>query len=148
MRTKEMNEEGKKRIHANYLSYELDGSWSYQDNPYTGIVYYTSPEDDPNGRVTAEVEFINGWKKHSKSWHKNGHLKKEVIFDSFDGAFVHRWHENGQLAEEETIEGGPVSRRKQWDEEGNLTENFVISPEHPQYKRVLQIRTIKEKKIE
>lgn len=131
------------RVHYNELRYEWEGSWSYQDERYTGTAYTTNPEDDPNGRIVEEIEYFNGWEKNYKSWYKNGQLEKERVFVR-DGAFIRKWHENSQLAEEETIEAGFASKRRRWNEAGELIEDFVISENDPNYKWVARIRKIRE----
>lgn len=133
----------KKRVDDEDIVYDLDckGLYTYDDEPFSGIGYYTTP----TGEIDTEIEYENGDRKSERSWYDNRQLKKEIlIFTDEDEVLTRRWHENGVLAEETLAEGGFISKRKRWDEAGILIEDFVIDESHPNFKWVAHKRRMSE----
>jgi len=117
-----------------------DGSYEYQDQPFTGVARSYSPE----GVLVSEIEYVDGLQDGvARYWYPSGEILGEEHFRRNGRTGVSReWYRDGRLKRETVFEHSIRVREKEWDEEGKLGRDFVLTEENPLFRTLEDFRRI------
>jgi antitoxin component YwqK of YwqJK toxin-antitoxin module len=114
------------------LFWLYDGTYEWQDRPFTGIArsYYT------NGDVSGEIEYVDGLQHGlARFFYAPGKLMGESHWrkNSLHGP-KSEWFPSGNVRREALFEHAYLVRDRQWDESGNLMKDFTLTEDHPNFR--------------
>ena len=128
------------RINDDDLYLADDGSYEYEDKPFTGVAV----EYSRDGSIIGETEYLDGLQSgKSRYWYPSGELKgeKEFLRNGHHG-WSREWYQNGQLKEETLFEHSIRLRERCFDPEGKVLSDFTLAEDAPLYQTLLQYREI------
>jgi len=115
-----------------------DGTYEWQDKPFTGIAC----EFREDGSVINETEYVNGMQEGiARCYHPSGKLYCETnwVKNSLHGR-ARDWYENGQIERDALYEYAILVREQKWDDNGKLVKDFRITEDHPLFKILMHRR--------
>jgi antitoxin component YwqK of YwqJK toxin-antitoxin module len=112
-----------------------DGSYEYQDQPFTGI----ARQYRRDGTLLSEIAYVNGLQEGlARWWYPSGELNGEEYFvrNSRHGP-SREWYPDGRLKRDTLYEHAIVVREQKWDENGKLVRDFTLTEDNPLF-QILQ----------
>jgi antitoxin component YwqK of YwqJK toxin-antitoxin module len=115
-----------------------DGSYEYQDQPFTGMARHRTR----SGAVVSEIEYANGLQDGlARYWYPSGEPLGEEHFRANGRTGLSReWYPTGQLKRETLFEHSVRVREQQWNERGELMHDYVLTEDQPLYRTLQDFR--------
>lgn len=121
-----------------------DGSYEYEDQPFTGV----AREYSNDGKLLSEISYENGLQHGiARYWYPTGELRGEETFKRNGRTGVSRWwYRDGKLERETTFEHSIRVLEKEWNERGEIVRDFMLKKEDPMFEILEKSRRLDEKK--
>ena len=115
-----------------------DGSYEYQDRPFTGIARHRTR----GGAVVSEIEYADGLQDGlARYWYPSGEPLGEEHFRANGRTGLSReWYPTGQLKRETLFEHSVRVRERQWNERGELVHDYVLTEDQPLFRTLQDFR--------
>jgi antitoxin component YwqK of YwqJK toxin-antitoxin module len=109
-------------VSSNDTDWDDDLRVTFQDELYTGTV----ETRDESGRLLETQQYAYGVSEGvDRRYYASGQIEAEIFMSvGFPVGTGRTWHENGQLKSEFVYQRARIVHRKRWDSEGNLTEEY------------------------
>ncbi len=115
-----------------------DGSYEWEDKPFTGIAQ-TFYED---GTLSGEERYVDGLLDGVSRYFygPNQLLGIETFRRNCRHGEAKEWWANGKMRRDAQLDNGFLVREKRWNEDGALTVDFLLSEDDPQYELLRSAR--------
>jgi antitoxin component YwqK of YwqJK toxin-antitoxin module len=119
-----------KRVDVDDLDWNDDLTVVYDGVPFTG----EAVEQAPTGQIVTVTSYLDGVRHGpSTEWYTSGQMRAHGVTRYGMAVGVHKsWHPNGQLAKESVFDDAGLVSREEWDEQGNPIPGSTYRRARPQ----------------